>query len=332
MPNWLIEEGIGETRAICIDGEEIIAARADWHETVSAGAILTVTLTHKSAGSKRGTARTACGVDILVSRLPLALTQGAQFLVAITRAAIAERTRVKLAQGRFCDEIGNGQPRPAPTLLERLEAEGHEVKTVRKFASLDWPDVIAEAFSGEIAFSGGSLQITPTAAMTLIDVDGEGSPHTLAMAAIPAIAAALGRLEISGNVGIDFPSVQDKAQRRDVDKAIGDALGSTANHWPHERTAMNGFGFVQLVARMERPSLLHRAAFAPAETAARLLLRRAEHIEGAGQIELRGHPAIESKLRPEWMEELARRTGRKLCFVADPALAIEAPQAQSITL
>lgn len=332
MPNWFIEEGIGETRAICIEGEEIVAAHVDWHGEISAGAIISATLIHKSAGSKRGTAQTATGEQILISRLPANITQGAQFLMEVTRAAIAERTRIKLAQGKFTE----AQARPAPSLAQRLQALGHDVQIVRQFPTSDWPDLIAEAFSGEIPFSGvhgggscgGALQISPTAAMTLIDVDGEGSPYHLAKAAVPAIAAALRRLEIGGNIGIDFPSIQDKAQRREIDQALDEAL----NNWPHERTSMNGFGFVQIVARFEQPSLLHRAHFMASATAARLLLRRAEHLEGAGQIELRAHPAIEAHLRPEWREELSRRTGKNLCFIADPALAIEAPQAQSVSL
>lgn len=334
--HWLIEEGIGETRAICMEGEEIIAAFTDWHDAVSAGAILPATLIHKSAGSKRGTAQIASGEHILVSRLPASLTQGAPLLVEVTRARIAEKTRAKLAQGKFSAAMDEGQAHPAPSLSERLQAAGHDVQIVRAFPTSDWGDVVAEAFSGEIAFSGvnasGALQISPTAAMTLIDIDGDGAPLALAKAAIPAIAAALLRLEIGGNIGVDFPSIENKAQRREVDQALADALNQGAVHYPHERTAMNGFGFVQIVARLERPSLLHRAHFQPAATAARLLLRRAEQIEGAGQIELRGHPAIEAHLRPEWLEELSRRTGKNLCFVADPALAIEAPQAQSVAL
>lgn len=328
LAEWLIEEGIGETRAICMEGEDIIAAHIDWHEEISAGAILPATLIHKSAGSKRGTAQTTSGQQILVSRLPAGLTQGAPLMIEVSRAAIAEKNRAKLAQGRFTE----AEACAAPSLAQRLQKAGHDVQIVRHFPTSDWPDVIAEAFSGEIPFSGtnasGALQISPTAAMTLIDVDGEGAPHALAKAAIPALAAALRRLEIGGNIGVDFPSIEDKAQRREVDQALGEALSG----WPHERTAMNGFGFTQIIARFERPSLLHRANFQPAATATRLLLRRAEQLEGPGQIELRAHPAIEKHLREEWREQLSRRTGKNLCFVADPALAIEAPQAQSVAL
>ena len=107
-------------------------------------------------------------------------------------------------------------------------------------------------------------------------------------------------------------------------------LAASLAGWPHERTAINGFGFVQLVARLERPSLLHRAAFQRAGMAARGLLRRAELLSGPGALLLSGHPALESQLRPEWIEELARRTGREVRWEARPGLAIEAPQAQLV--
>ena len=110
-------------------------------------------------------------------------------------------------------------------------------------------------------------------------------------------------------------------------KALADALAG----WPHERTAMNGFGFVQLVARLENPSLLHRFATARLGLCARFALRVAEHAEGHGAVlELRIHPALKAKLKPEWLDELARRTGRLVEIAVDPALAIEAANAQLI--
>jgi hypothetical protein len=45
---------------------------------------------------------------------------------------------------------------------------------------------------------------------------------------------------------------------------------------------------------------------------------------------LSGHPALEAQLRPEWLAELARRTGREVRWEARPTLALEAPQAQLV--
>lgn len=326
MAEWFIEQGIGETRAVRLEAGEIAEARLDWPGERAAGAVAEARLVSRGRGSARGIAVFADGSRALVDRLPPGASEGAALRLLITRPAMVESARGKLARARPSD----APPRPAPTLAERLAAEEHAVREVSRFPGDGWNALMAEAFAREIAFPGGALILSPTPAMTLIDVDGEDDPARLALAACPAIAGALRRFDIGGSIGVDFPTLPDKADRRAVDVALDAALAGPPAPWPHERTAMNGFGFVQLVARLERPSLLHRAAFAPAATAARLLLRRAEQLDGAGIIEMTGHPAIEAHLTPEWLAELHRRTGRNHRFRADPALAIEAPQAQLV--
>jgi len=322
LAEWLVEEGIGEQRAIRIEGGEIAAARLHWPGSLTAGQVEDARLVSRNAGSPRGTARFASGEEALVDGLPREAAEGALLRLRVTRGAIGEAGRTKLAQARPSTDA----PRPAPTLAEALVLDGHDVRAVHRFPVTGWDELMAEAFAREIAFNCGSLLLAPTPAMTLIDVDGTLPPVRLALAAIPTLAAALRRFDIGGSVGIDFPTLFDKADRRAVDEALSDALGG----WPHERTAMNGFGFVQLVARLERPSILHLASRRRASAAARLLLRRAEAVADPGAILLTCHPALKAKLREEWLAELARRTGRAIRIETDPALALEAGFAQSV--
>lgn len=317
--NWLIEEGIAETRALLIVDERVLAAKVMWPGELAAGARATGRLTAKLKGTRRGVALLDGGTEALVDHLPPQVTEGQSLDLVITRAALAERGRLKRAQARVA---GADAPSPA--------SGWPEGRVVRRFPSGLWDEVWHAASSGSIAFPNGEILVSVTPAMTVIDIDGVGGPREVALAAVPAIAQALAWFDLGGNIGIDFPTLPTKEDRRAVDAALDAALGA----FPHERTAMNGFGFVQIVARLTGPSLLHRFATARLGMAARMALRRAELAADAGGggrvLQLAVHPALKAKLKEAWLAELARRTGREVRIAADPGLAIEAAHAQLV--
>ena len=323
MAEWLYEAGIGEERAIRIDSGRIVAARVCWGEPVRSGLVTEATLVAKPRGARRGLARLAEGAEVLVDALPASANEGDRLRLRVVRPALAERGRAKLAQARVTRE----EPRTAPTLREQLDEFAPEPVRISgfDFADLGWDDVIEEAMTGDVAFAGGSLVIVETPAMTLIDVDGHLPSAELALAAVRPIALTVERLDLGGSVGIDFPTVADKRDRQAVHAAFGKAL----RDWRGERTAMNGFGFVQLVSRRERPSLVARYANR-AEAGARILLRRAERVAEPGILELTAHPATRRAVRPEWEAELVRRTGRRIAWREDASLAPAAAFAQAI--
>ena len=319
MAEWLVEQGIGEERAILVERGEVLAARLRWPGGLEAGLVEDARLIARTANSKRGTARFASGAEALVDSLPHEASEGSTLRLMVTRSAMAERGRLKRAQARPSQEA----ERPAPDLAQDLGA-----RIVRRFPAGLWEDLFADACSGEAAFPGGGLTITPTPAMTLVDVDGTLPPTALALAAVEPIAQALARLDLAGSIGIDFPTLTDKNDRKQVDGALDCALGD----WPHERTAMNGFGFVQLVARLTRPSLLHLCAREPAQAAALFLLRQAEQVDAPGALLLTCHPSVEEALKAGWQTELARRSGREVRVAGNPALALGAAFAQAVPL
>lgn len=310
MPEWLIEEGVGETRAILLDGDEVLAAKCRWPGELHAGERLRAKLTTKKG--TRGTALTAEGRDVLVDKLPRDTSEGSGIDLVVTRAAMTERGRYKLPGAR-------------PAALARAVEDVFETgKRVHRFPAGTWEEVWHCASSGEVAFNGGSLLFAVTPAMTLVDIDGDLDPRSLALASVEPLSLALRQFDLGGSIGIDLPTLEAKAERKAVDEALEKALAD----WPHERTAMNGFGFVQIVARLEGPSLLHRFATSRHGMAARMALRRAEMVDGAGVTLLTVHPALKAKFRPEWITDVERRSGRPLRIESDPALAIEAASAQ----
>ena len=312
MPEWLVEEGVGELRALLLDGDKVLAAKCRWPGHVHAGQKITAKLTRKRG--LRGTAETVDGREVLVDRLPSDASEGSTLELLVTRAAMTERGRYKLPAAR-------------PAHLVPHEEDVFAIaRRVRRFPAGTWEHVWHAASLGEISFDGGSLTIAVTPAMTLVDIDGDLDPRSLALAAVEPLATALRRFDLGGSIGIDFPTLQTKSDRKAVDTALDQAL----DDWPHERTAMNGFGFVQIVARLEGPSLLHRFATSRVGMAARMALRRAEMVEGAGVTLLTVHPALKAKLKAEWLAEIERRTGRPLRIETDPGLAIEAAAAQVV--
>lgn len=321
MADWLLEEGIGEHRAILPRGDRIVAAQIDWPGELAAGSVIEARLVSRRAGSPRGTAMADSGDELLVDRLPGEISEGARLRLEVTRAALGERGRLKRAQARPSER------KPSrPALAERLAAAGHEVRAVRRFPVPGWDELVGEALGREVGFAGGTLLFATTPAMTTVDIDGELAPRALALAAIPALALALRRFDLGGSIAIDFPTLADKEDRRAVDAALGEAL----REWPHERTAINGFGLVQLVARSTGPSLLHRAVHRRPALLARQLLRSAETVAEPGALLLTAHPAVAAAIGDERRAELARRTGREVRLATDPALALEGGFAQAV--
>jgi Ribonuclease G/E len=317
MLEWLYEDGIGEERAILIDQGRIVEARISRHAGIKAGLVVQVRLVKQLIPGKRGIVQLASGEEMLLSPLPKGLTEGGSLIVEVTRAAIAEQTRSKLP---LCRAAPDRSPAAAPTLREHIgEARLCHAHEADLFAEYGWHEVTEEARTGQVAFAGGSLIICVTPAMTVIDVDGELPPLALAIAAATSAGQAIQRLDLQGSIGIDFPGVADKSGRQEVAEALDAAMSG-----PFERTAVNGFGFLQLVKRRTGPSLPEMLQHDRITGHTLELLRMAERDRGTGALTLAAHPAVTAKLEahPDWLKALAKRTGRAVSLRSDPKLAI----------
>lgn len=304
MAEWTYEAGIGEERAALVDGDRILTARIVRDgDGPRVGLITTARLVEILRKGKLGRVVLDGGAEAMLQPLPPGLTEGASTVVRVVREPVPERGRPKRALAVPDD----GPPAPAPTLRDEIAADGHPVCTLRAhqpdtLEAAGWSELLEEAATGEIAFHGGALRMTPTPAMTLFDVDGPGDPVALAMAGARAAATAILRHGVGGSIGIDLPTLGGKAQRQAVDGILAAALPDA------ERTAMNGFGFVQLIRRRTRASLPELIAADPALAEALALLRR---LERDPQPVATASAAVLARIAPEWRVELDRRTGRR---------------------
>lgn len=306
MIEWLYEAGIGEARAALVEDGHILAAAIEPDDVgLRVGTVARARLVERIGTRARVTL--VDGIDAMLASVPPKLTQGAALTVRVTREAVAEPGRAKPPIAVATDEA----PASGPTLLQRIAADGHPVRHLLAhqpdaLEAAGWSELLDEAMTGEIAFPGGTLLCSPTPAMTLFDVDGGGPLEALALAAARAVTQSILRHGIGGSIGIDFPTLPGKGPRQTVAAVIDAGLPQ-----PFERTAVNGFGFLQIVRPRPRASLPELLRADPVGAAARAALRGIERTPPGGPRRHRLRSTVVALLdqRPDWIAELARRTG-----------------------
>ena len=309
-PEWLIERGIGESRAVRIEGGEIVAARILVDGIVPAGSLIAARL----ARAGKPAIAIADGQEYVLRDGTHGATEGQAIVIEVVREMIPgaepwKRPLARIADGPPSEARFEGDELHYPSPHDGLEEAG-------------WSDLLEEARSGIVAFAGGALRVSPTPAMTLIDVDGTLPLFELAMAGARAAARAILRHGIGGSIGVDLPTVQGKEQRTAIGAAVDALLPN-----PFERTAVNGFGFLQIIRPRRHASLFELAAD-QAAFEARALLRQATREKGA--IRLAVHPIVNAKLeaQPDWLRALSRQVGGAVTLRADARLTISGGHAE----
>ncbi len=317
MAEWLYEDGIGERRAALVEDDRIVEARIERDgEGPRVGAIVEARLVEGGKGAL--VALDGSGERLAsLAGAPSGLSIGAKLTVEVTRMALRERGRDKPARARVAEAgatIGDG-----PDLCTRIGATGFCVTEIRptdgdRLEAAGWSELIDHVRTGHWPFAGGALWIDTTPAMTLIDIDGEGDASALARAGAEAAVRVIRCCDIGGSIGIDFPSLPGRAERLAVDALIDALLPQ-----PFERTAVNGFGLMQIIRRRTRPSLIEQVRFDAIATDAALLLRQAERARGTGLLQLTTRPAVADHIHahPDWIAALQARIGRPVAVTAD---------------
>lgn len=308
MADFHLLELAGETRAAVLENFRLVEMHiARDGDGLVAGARMPARL--KTKLGNRGIAE-ANGEELLVEPWPAGATEGATATVEVTRAAWREPGRDRLAKARPTTM----DPWPAPTLASALHARGHVLQPGWPAdVAAQWDDAFEAAELGRVAFDGGSLSFAPTPAFTAVDVDGHGL--ALLAPALKALARTIRLWGLGGSIVVDCPAA-DRDQRLAGAELFDQAMGKLV----FERTAINGFGLLQIVRPRPGPSVLERAQLDRPATRAIALLASAARDTGTGPMRLVAEPKAIRWLeaRPHLVETLARTIGRPAKLHADP--------------
>lgn len=314
LAEWLYEAGIGERRAVLIDDDRIIAARIETDEDgLPPDSVVEARLGPQVVPKRTALATLENGQSVMLNKLPKGVAEGGRFTLRVTRVPIPEPGNPKLAQAFPAPDES---PIMGPDLLARIEATGLPVRHCLPheqdwFEQAGWGECLDEAETGLIPFPGGLLRMSLTPAMTIFDVDGSLAPGALARAAAQAVGEAIMRHDLAGSIGVDFPSMEGKAERLAVADSLDAALEGS-----FERTGINGFGFLQIVRPRRFISLPERVKFDAAGHRARRLLRQIAREVPPVAVD---RPVDRGVLRwleqrPQYVEQLRRATGATIVF------------------
>ena len=275
MAAWIVEETPLADRAALIDGDEILAAhialKGDDHPRL--GAVLAArwhSPQRINAGERPAAAilRDAHDNELYLPRPPAGAGPGTTLTVEVVREAVWTPRSQKLAKVRVAEAAVSG----GPPLGETLGAQILSPYQPDALEAAGWTELLEDAELGRVDGNGVRLWLDQTEAMTLIDIDGTLTAEDLAVAGAALVAQTILRLDIGGSIGVDFPTVASKAARN----AAADAFDA-AMTGPFERTAINGYGFMQIIRPLLRPSILAIMASRHADHERARRTRRADY-------------------------------------------------------
>jgi hypothetical protein len=254
----------------------------------------------------------------LLLRSKIAVPEGARVMFEVTREAISEPGRIK-----------------PPEILLRDSAEhpiiGKDALWEARLASLGQSAINASVAEGfDVAIAGQSqlgdvtISFQRSKAGLVFDIDGIGDAFAINRVAATEIARLLRLYQVGAMVMIDFVSMESKAQRTQIAETFDAA--SLADPRPFERTAINGYGMMQVVRARPRPSVLDqlfgtRIAALSDETQAYWLLRAVAQSSGFGTRTVTARPDVAALLDCEcwaaWRAQAIRLAGADMVVVAD---------------
>jgi ribonuclease G len=307
----------GETRAVLFEGGIAVELHIFREGHTPSGSMIDVKIISKADG--RAFLALSNGEEAVMTPPP-SEPEGGTVRIEIIRARICEPGEIKLAIARASEadprEIGEDQWRAE--LSKRADAVIQ--------AGPDFDDNFDIAQAGRSDVAGATIWFERTKAGLVFDVDGSGDAFAINCAAAAGIARLLRLFQIGGATMIDFVGMENKSARL----AVADAFDAASSGDPRgfERTAINGYGLMQVIRAKRGPSILDtvfgtRRVSPSDETLILAMLRAASRASGAGVRRCVTTPALAAQLGlPIWqplIAQAARQAGAPIEIVADDA-------------
>jgi hypothetical protein len=248
--------------------------------------------------------------------------EGARVMFEVRREAISEPGRIKPPEIMLRDSAVNPLIGKDALWDARLASLGQSAITASIAEGFD------VAIAGQSQLGDVTISFQRTKAGLVFDIDGIGDAFAINMVAAREVARLLRLYQVGAMVLIDFVSMESKAQRTQIAEAFDAA--SVLDPRPFERTAMNGYGMMQVVRARPRPSVLDqlfgtRIAALSDETQAYWLLRAVAQSSGFGARTVTTRPEVATLLQSErwatWRAQAVRLAGADMQVVADEKAA-----------
>jgi len=258
----------------------------------------------------------------LLLRSKISDPEGMRVTFEVTREAIAEPGRVKPA------EIALRDSGVLPSLQKDALWDARLMAFEQPVISASIADGFDIALSGQSQLGSVIISFQRTKAGLVFDVDGIGSAFDINQVAAAEIARLLRLYQVGAMVMIDIVSMEAKAQRTQIAEIFDAAARSDAR--PFERTAINGYGMMQVVRARPRPSVLDhlfgtRIAALSDQTQAYWLLRAVAQSSGFGARTVTARPGVAALLESQkwagWRAQAMRAAGADMLVVADEKAA-----------
>jgi ribonuclease G len=277
LADWRSDDAPGERRVALVEGTAIVEIHIWRPPAVLVGQVCDgKIISQEPLGTL---CETHDGQQVLLRQRAVE-PLGHSVRIGITRAAYAEPGQDKLALGAVVES-------------ETPLCDCREVWSQRfgvSGAQINLGPLIDVALAGQVRLADkakdiGSVSWERTKAGLVFDVDGRGDTHAVNLAAAQQIVRFVRLYQVGGSVLIDFISSRNKDERLAIGTAYDAA--SMADTRAFERSAVNGFGLMQIVRQRTGPSLLDLISGSQrdgvsAESQALLLLRDAARSIGVG--------------------------------------------------